>query len=165
MLLFAWNLRFLCDLSKFREGWAANYSPLILSVNTLMIEASQVISPATEQVLFKNRGRFDLVIIYDEDSNSPGHPTSPISVLSRSIFEREFYRPLKRPPMILIGGLQAWKAAVPDDDTIRRQSPLLAGPVPMKGSPAGASPFGEETFLYARPTDVGCSRSGGPVGT
>jgi hypothetical protein len=136
---------------------------LIFSINTSIIEELQVLSPATEQVLFKNRGRFDLVIIYDENSNSPGHTTSPMSVLSRSIFEREFHRPLKRSPVILLGGLQAWKAAVPDDDIIRRQSPSLVDPVLMEGPPAGASPFEEETFLYTRPTDVGCSRAGGLV--
>jgi hypothetical protein len=164
MPLFAWNLQFLCDLSKFQEDWANKCSPLHLSINTSMIEGSQVTSPATEQVLFKNRGRFDLVIIYDENSNSPGHTTSPMSVLSRSIFEREFHRPLKWPPMILIGGLQAWKATVPDDDIIRRQSPSSAGPVSMQGSPGGTSSFEEETFLYSRPTDVGCSRAGDPEG-
>jgi hypothetical protein len=31
-----------------------------------------------------------------------------MSALFRAIFENEFHRPLKRPPMLLVGGLAAW---------------------------------------------------------
>jgi ubiquitin carboxyl-terminal hydrolase 8 len=128
-----------------------------------MIEGAQVISPSTEQVLFKNRSRFDLIIMYDEKSTSLGHPMSPMSSLSRSIFEKEFHRPLKRPPMVLIGGLKAWKAAIGEDGILKRVSPASsAGSLPNgdaippqpTGSTTGTSASEEETFLYDRPAEI-----------
>jgi ubiquitin carboxyl-terminal hydrolase 8 len=128
-----------------------------------MIEGAQVISPSTEQVLFKNRSRFDLIIMYDEKSTSPGHPMSPMSSLSRSIFEKEFHRPLKRPPMVMIGGLKAWKAAIGEDGILKRVSPASsAGSLPNgdaippqpTGSTSGTSASEEETFLYDRPAEI-----------
>ncbi|KAG8866915.1 ubiquitin-specific protease doa4 [Serendipita sp. 405] len=137
--------------------------PMVLSrqgINSSMIEGAQVISPSTEQVLFKNRSRFDLIIMYDESSSSLRPNTSPMSALFRAIFENEFHRPLKRPPMILIGGLKAWKDAVGDDGVLRRVSPTSsAGSLPNDGfaiapeptgSTAGTSASEEETFLYDR---------------
>jgi hypothetical protein len=120
-----------------------------------------VISPPTEQVLFKNRSRFDLIIMYDERSTSLGSVSSPISALSRSIFENEFHRPLKRPPMLLLGGLKAWKETVGEDGILKRVSPSSsAGSLPTNGhaiapnqtgsSTSGTSVSEEETFLYDR---------------
>ena len=128
-----------------------------------MIEGAQVISPSTEQVLFKNRSRFDLIIMYDEESISLGNPMSPMSALFRAIFEKEFHRPLKRPPMVLVGGLKAWKAAIGEDGILRRISPAAsAGSLPNgdtippqpTGSTTGTSASEEETFLYDRPPEI-----------
>lgn len=43
-----------------------------------------------------------------------------MSALFRAIFENEFHRPLKRPPMLLVGGLAAWKKEVDDENVLRR---------------------------------------------
>lgn len=101
--------------------------------------------------------------MYDEKSTSLGHQSSPMNALSRSIFEKEFHRPLKRPPMVLIGGLKAWKAAIGDDGVLKRVSPTSsAGSLPAEhairpeptGSTTGTSASEEETFLYDRPAEV-----------
>jgi hypothetical protein len=144
-----------------RPGYAISLSLLIrcllsCSINSSVIEGSQVISPPTEQVLFKNRSRFDLIVMYDESSTSLGSVSSPISALSRSIFENEFHRPLKRPPMLLIGGLKAWKEVIGEDGILKRVSPSSsAGSLPTNGhaippNQTGSSISEEETFLYDR---------------
>lgn len=121
-----------------------------------MIEGSQVISPSTEQVLFKNRSKFDLIIMYDESSTTLGATDSPMNALSRAIFENEFHRPLKRPPMLLVGGLKAWKQAIGEEGILRRLSPTSNGfgsavngkhsPAPVQTNTTGDST--EETFVY-----------------
>lgn len=76
-----------------------------------------MLSPAAEQALFRNRSDFDLIVMYDDESTDlVGN--SPIATLSHSIFENESHRPLKRPPMLLIGGLRAWKEAIGDNSVI-----------------------------------------------
>jgi hypothetical protein len=117
--LFASLLRSLLEPGKFLEDLRTWYSYLGLRRNSSMIEGSLVISPPNEQVLFRNRWMFDLVIIYG-NSTSLGHPMTPMSSLSRSLFENAFHCPLKRPPMVLIGGLQAWKAVVGNQGIIKR---------------------------------------------
>lgn len=58
-----------------------------------------------------NRAKFDLVVIYDAASTVV---TPPIANLVRAIFETEFIHSLKRPPVLLVGGLAAWKQEVGD---------------------------------------------------
>jgi ubiquitin carboxyl-terminal hydrolase 8 len=54
--------------------------------------------------------------MYDAASTSP---SPPISSLVRAIFETEFIHSLKRPPVLLVGGLEAWKREVGDQDVVR----------------------------------------------
>lgn len=79
------------------------------------LEDSLSVAPRQESALFLNRDKFDLLVIYDEDSESFGRPGSPLSLVVRVIFENEFRRVLKKPPVILVGGMRAWKAAFPSD--------------------------------------------------
>jgi hypothetical protein len=73
-----------------------------------------------------------------------------MSALFRAIFENEFHRPLKRPPMLLVGGLAAWKKEVDDENVLRRlpspvpPSPHQLAPAPAFGPP---SPSGSEESL------------------
>lgn len=45
--------------------------------------------------------------------------TPPTSNLVRAIFETEFIHSLKRPPVLLVGGLEAWKREVGDQGIVR----------------------------------------------
>lgn len=45
----------------------------------------------------------------DEGSTSIPPPPSPLSALIRAIFETEFRKALKRPPILLVGGMSGWK--------------------------------------------------------
>lgn len=79
------------------------------SVSGESIEDSLTIAPRDESVLFRNRDKFDLIVIYDDDSETPGPSDAPISNLIRAIYVNAFRKILKRVPVLLIGGIQAWK--------------------------------------------------------
>ena len=49
--------------------------------------------------------------------------------LSKAIYEREFSKPLKRAPLILVGGFEAWKKEIGQDG--------IAGTVVASGSQGG----------------------------
>lgn len=82
-------------------------------------EGALVLSPTTERRLFLRRNTFDYVIIYDQHSTQL--PTSmpyandekakSLFTLYSAICMDEFVKPLKHPPMLLIGGLDAWVKA------------------------------------------------------
>jgi len=75
-----------------------------------------IISPESEQVLFDRRNEFDLVVYYDQNTQSSqfllGPPTGnsapALRALHDTIYEFNYYKELKRPPVLLIGGLDAW---------------------------------------------------------
>jgi ubiquitin carboxyl-terminal hydrolase 8 len=81
------------------------------SVSGETIEDSLTIAPRDESVLFRNRDKFDLIVIYDDASETPGPPDAPISNLIRAIYVNAFRKILKRVPVLLIGGIHAWKQA------------------------------------------------------
>lgn len=101
------------------------------SLTTSVIEDSLVIAPPTESVVFKNRDKFDLIVIYDEASESFGSQSSPIPKLIGAIHEKEFSRNLKRIPVLLVGGLQAWKRLVGSSGVVRGES-VVHAPEPRK---------------------------------
>ncbi|KAK7056503.1 ubiquitin-specific protease doa4 [Paramarasmius palmivorus] len=74
------------------------------------LEDSMVIAPNQEALAFKNRDKWDLVVVYDQNSKDFGGPESSLNVLIGAISERAFKKLLRRMPMILVGGLDAWKA-------------------------------------------------------
>jgi ubiquitin carboxyl-terminal hydrolase 8 len=78
--------------------------------------------------LFRNRDKFDIIAIYDEASKTPGSPDEPISSLIRAIYETAFRKALKRVPVLLIGGLEAWKREFGDEELEVQEE--LVDPVP-----------------------------------
>jgi ubiquitin carboxyl-terminal hydrolase 8 len=65
-------------------------------------------------MLFSNRDKFDLVAVYDEYSQS-SNDSLALKALMLAIYERAFKKVLKNMPMILVGGLRAWKEQFPND--------------------------------------------------
>lgn len=97
------------------------------------IEAALVVGPRQEASLFHNRDKFDLVVVYDGSSTSFGAENTPLSVLVRAIFERAFRKMLKRTPMMLVGGLEAWKRDIGDSELVRGSGYVeIQRPVPTK---------------------------------
>lgn len=65
-------------------------------------------------MLFTNRDKFDLVVVYDSDSSTLGSlaSNSPLSVLVKAIYETEFRKILKQVPVLMLGGYEAYKREV-----------------------------------------------------
>lgn len=86
----------------------------IHSVTSQTIESSLSIAPREELMLFTNRDKFDLVVVYDSDSTNLGSlaSNSPLSVLVKAIYETEFRKILKQVPVVMVGGYEAYKREV-----------------------------------------------------
>lgn len=80
------------------------------------LEERLVVSPADELALFGRRNEFDMVVYYDLKTSTnrflSGPPTMTVAPALRALYETlyEFnaYKPLRSPPVVLIGGLEAW---------------------------------------------------------
>jgi ubiquitin carboxyl-terminal hydrolase 8 len=99
-----------------------SFSQYIYRISTIDLENNRLIlSPKQEQELFKNRDKFDLVVYHDKDStytassgkfsspSSPGERDNVLLFLKSAICESEFKKNLKRFPVLLNGGFEAWK--------------------------------------------------------
>lgn len=106
------------------------------------LENSMVIAPRTESTLFENRDKFDLVAVYDQSSTTYGDHSTPLSILVSIISERAFKKMLKRMPMMLVGGLDAWKQEFGTAELIRDPSvPDVPKPYSPPTSPNPNNPF------------------------
>lgn len=77
------------------------------------ISESLVLSPNQEQLAFDRRNEYDLVVFYDEDSESIPRPPRnaadrAIVSMYRALVHLNYGRDLKQPPRLLKGGLNAW---------------------------------------------------------
>ncbi|KAG8221069.1 hypothetical protein J3R82DRAFT_2584 [Butyriboletus roseoflavus] len=84
------------------------------SVTAASLEDSLVLAPREECVLFQNRDKFDLVVLYDASSETYD-VTGPLSAFVRAVFDSAYRRFLRHTPMLLVGGLQAWKERFSDE--------------------------------------------------
>ncbi|KAF9474821.1 cysteine proteinase [Pholiota conissans] len=107
------------------------------SVTADALENSMVVGPRQEASLFANRDKFDLVAVYDESSTTFGNEQSPLSVLVRAISEQAFKKMLKRMPMLLVGGIEAWKKDMKEPGLVRGPSYMeIQKPVPTRSTPS-----------------------------
>lgn len=89
---------------------------LKLDLSAEELEERLVISPSDELALFARRNEFDLVVYYDQKtattdflSDSPMVTVAPaLRALHDTLYEFNAFKPLRRPPVLLIGGLEAW---------------------------------------------------------
>jgi ubiquitin carboxyl-terminal hydrolase 8 len=80
------------------------------------LEDSLIVSPESEELLFKRRDEFDLIVYYDQATKSnhflegpPNQSSAPaLRALHESLWEFNYNRRLQRPPAVLHGGLEAW---------------------------------------------------------
>ncbi|KAL4909174.1 hypothetical protein BDW74DRAFT_78344 [Aspergillus multicolor] len=88
------------------------------NVSAEELEERLVVSPEHEQSLFEKRNEFDMVVYYDQNTSSNSYLAGPpvgttaphLRALYDTLYEFNAYKPLKdgRPPMLLVGGLDAW---------------------------------------------------------
>ncbi|KAF1976896.1 cysteine proteinase [Bimuria novae-zelandiae CBS 107.79] len=75
-----------------------------------------VISPDEELSLFERRNEFDLVVYYDESTKTNSflnryqlnERERPLKQLYDALYEFNYDKPLQRPPIFLMGGIDAW---------------------------------------------------------
>ncbi|KAH9832545.1 uncharacterized protein C8Q71DRAFT_258180 [Rhodofomes roseus] len=148
-------------------------------VSAQSIEDALVVAPRTEHVLFSNRDKFDLVGIYDDASDTFGDANSPLSVLTHAIYEVAFRKFLKHPPVLLVGGLQAWKREYGEAEVERGAGSTAMGSGSVAGlvngvpsmslnglsSPPPPSPYVEQKFTghVRTPAETASIHSAVPV--
>jgi ubiquitin carboxyl-terminal hydrolase 8 len=80
------------------------------------IQDTLILSPDIEQSLFARRDQFDLVVYYDQSSSSTSFLTTPVGstpeeglrILFDAMWELYVDKQLKRPPLMLVGGIDGW---------------------------------------------------------
>lgn len=80
------------------------------------LDRSFVLAPSREQDLFSKRDKFDIVVYYDQSmsdnkflsSQTQNEHQVALRSLHMAIYDYAYGKQLQRPPMLLLGGLDAW---------------------------------------------------------
>ncbi|KAJ7931675.1 cysteine proteinase [Mycena leptocephala] len=99
------------DKAHIRVEAVVCVEPIILAragLTAERLEDSMANAPTNETTMFKNRDKFDLIVVYDQSSQTLGSSTSPMSILA-------FTKLLKRMPMMLVGGFDAWRRDIGEE--------------------------------------------------
>ncbi|KAL8278990.1 hypothetical protein RQP46_008659 [Phenoliferia psychrophenolica] len=92
------------------------------------LESSLTLSPPSELSMFSSRNKYDVIVVYDRASTSiptyapPSTGSEAQRVLwnlNNAIYEKEFTKSLKRQPMLLKGGWEAWEKKVGSKGIVR----------------------------------------------
>ncbi|KAL8821231.1 MAG: hypothetical protein Q9223_000697 [Gallowayella weberi] len=119
------------------------------------LEDTLVLSPPAELECFERRDEFDLVVYYDQHTASDlfltGPPNRSVSFAMRAIHdtmhEFNYYKPLRRPPLMLKGGLDAWADLIGVGGLAQSTTAALIGstrprgPQAKPGRPIGRVPM------------------------
>ncbi|TAQ87085.1 hypothetical protein B7494_g4600 [Chlorociboria aeruginascens] len=83
--------------------------PIILrhGISAEQLGESIILSPDSEQKAFEQRGEVDLVVFYDQSSFTVPSGSS-LHNFQEAIFKFSYEKRLKRHPVLLLGGLDAW---------------------------------------------------------
>ncbi|KIW04444.1 uncharacterized protein PV09_04710 [Verruconis gallopava] len=111
------------DRQAFDEGHIDSMGTICIPPESLRenmtdedLERATLLSPDAEMALFAKRDQVDLVVYYDQDTQTPSFLTkasrTPKEDALRYIFdalwELNVAKALKRPPLLLTGGIDAW---------------------------------------------------------
>ncbi|KAL8911751.1 MAG: hypothetical protein Q9171_003143 [Xanthocarpia ochracea] len=119
------------------------------------LEETLVLAPPTELECFERRNEFHYVVYYDQQTPSDrfltGPPNRSASFAMRAIHdtmhEFNYYKPLRRPPLMLQGGLNAWVDLVGTGGLAQSNTAALIGstrprgPQAKPGRPIGRLPM------------------------
>lgn len=90
------------------------------------LQDALVLSPEVEQNIFLNRNKYDLVVYYDQATTSDRFLSRPstereykLRFLYDALYEYNQDKPLQRPPILLMGGIEAWTDLVGDQALMR----------------------------------------------
>lgn len=109
------------------------------------LEDRLVLSPESEQSLFERRNEFDLVVYYDQRTSSsrflrdpPAQTDAPVlRALHDTICDFDYYKELRRPPAVLLGGLDAWIDLVGNQSLQTSNTAALIGVTSARRSARG----------------------------
>ncbi|KAJ3920053.1 ubiquitin carboxyl-terminal hydrolase 4 [Lentinula edodes] len=120
-------------------------------VTSYLIEDSLSLAPTSEASAFNNRHKFDLVVLYDRRSTS--FTSNPdMSTLLRAIWEREFRKTLRRMPMMLVGGYEAWvKEFGISESGMSSNGPAARTTTVVNGTPNGVATNGAHSSSVPPP--------------
>ncbi|TFK71676.1 cysteine proteinase [Pluteus cervinus] len=109
------------------------------NVNSETLEVAMAVAPKHETIVFENRDKFDCVVIYDQASRN--YSDNPVlDVLFREIYEKAIKKMLKHVPILLIGGLDAWKRERGDSTIVRGINAIPETPPPQPRAEYTAQP-------------------------
>ncbi|KAL8719388.1 MAG: hypothetical protein Q9225_003593 [Loekoesia sp. 1 TL-2023] len=105
------------------------------------LEETLVVSPPTELEFFERRNEFDYVVYYDQHTSSesflagPPNRSTPFAMraLHDTMHEFNYYKPLRRPPLMLKGGLDAWVDLIGNGGLAQSNTAALIGSTRSRG--------------------------------
>jgi ubiquitin carboxyl-terminal hydrolase 8 len=151
-------------------------------VTASSLEDSLHIGPIQERTLFMNRGKFDLVVVYDRSSRTLDAPPPPapsghlafspitststskksaLSVLVNTIYPNRgrettnaFSKKLRNAPVLLVGGMEAWKRDVGDAGIAKSEGAGGASEsrASARGAPSASTPVQPRPVLPSSPS-------------
>ncbi|KDE05592.1 hypothetical protein MVLG_04087 [Microbotryum lychnidis-dioicae p1A1 Lamole] len=141
-------------------GESVCLEPIILrnGISSSDLESALTLSPNHEQRLFAARNCYDVVIIYDRASTTlptlAPHSTSSEAQrvlwnLVAAIYEREFQKSLKRQPVLLKGGWEAWEMHVSSKEAEGDGLRAATGPSERRGSAGSESNLNRDELKRA----------------
>lgn len=101
---------------------------LFISRSSYDLESSLSLSPPEELAMFSARHKYDVIVIYDRSSSSIPTNAPPSTAsdaqrvlwnLNNAIYEKEFSKSLKRQPILLKGGWEAWEKKIGEKGIVR----------------------------------------------
>ncbi|KAG6908896.1 hypothetical protein DXG01_002874 [Tephrocybe rancida] len=126
-----------------RASANACIDPSLLRDEKLTLSAlEQVLPIPSQKTVFQNRDKFEIVVLYDNASTNLGATNSPLSILS-GLLADALEKRLKRQPMLLVGGFNAWKNYLEkssDASTVSSEAPSPIGSPPVS-TVASNNPF------------------------
>lgn len=97
------------------SGICIEPAALRLNMSAEELQEALVLSPDSEIERYQRRNEFDLVVFYDQSTrssdfmSSQDEPMNPaMRYLHDALYEFNQEKPLQRPPILLVGGLDAW---------------------------------------------------------
>lgn len=132
------------------------------------LEGSFVLAPLREQELFSRRDKYDIVVYYDQfmpDNKFLSGPTQDehqvaLRNLHMAMYDYAYGKRLQRPPMLLLGGLDAWIDLV-GKFSLRSTDPAEAAKQEIISRPE--SRVGRHSITLEKPrSGIGVARDASP---
>ncbi|KAI9503111.1 hypothetical protein BX070DRAFT_224763 [Coemansia spiralis] len=110
---------------RINHRYVVNIDPIGLDKHkctSAEITSSLVLVSEEQQEWFRRRDEFDVVVYVSQSTRSFSEANSKellaLEAVNRAIYHYEFEKPLKRPPLFLIGGFDAWSRVMSSEQCL-----------------------------------------------